>query len=137
MRRPLLITFLAATLLIAGVATIAWATGWDGPDRDRTQTIRIVNGDGSALPPDSTIIVSADNDWRTGFPFGFLFFPFFLLFGFFLISRLAWGGRRGWNGPPGPRDPDGPPPAWFEEMHDKSHEVAWSHPKPSAPSDAG
>jgi hypothetical protein len=137
MKRPLTITLLVATILIAGAATLGWATGWDGPDRDRTQTIRIVTADGSALPPDSTIIVDADNGWRPGFPFGLFFFPFFVIFGIFLVSRL-FGGRRGWHGPNGP---GGPPPGWFEQMHLKSHEAEWNKPRNSsttpAPDEAG
>jgi hypothetical protein len=133
MKRPIIIALLVATVLIAGAATLAFVTGWDGTDRDHTQTIRIVNGDGSALPPDSTIIVNADRDWRPGFPFGIFFFPFFLLFGIFLVSRL-FGGRRGWYGPNGQ---GGPPPAWFEQMHLKAHEAEWNRAKNSAPDDAG
>ena len=139
MKRPIIIALIVATVVIAAAATLAWATGWDGPGRDRTQTIRIVTEDGSALPPDSTIIVDADNDWRPGFPFGLVLFPFFVIFGIFLVSRL-FGGRRGWHGPNGH---GGPPPSWFEQMHLKSHEAEWnksstptSAPTP-APDDAG
>lgn len=138
MRRPVLFNILFATLLIAGVATVGLVFGWDGPDRDRTQTIRIVTGDGSALPPDSTIIVNADDGWRPGFPFGFFFFPFFLLFGIFLVTRLAWGGgRHGWNGRSGAGGPDGPPPGWFEQMHLRAHEAEWNKSSTPAPNDAG
>jgi hypothetical protein len=137
MKRPLIIALLVATVLIAGAATLAWATGWDGPDRDRTQTIRIVTADGSALPPDTTVIVNADRDWRPGFPFGLFFFPFFVILGIFLVSRLVSGGH-GWRGPHGPGGPGGPPPAWFEQMHAHSHEADWTKPaNHQAPNEAG
>ena len=104
MQRSFAIALLAFSLVIATVATLAWVTDWDGPDRDRTQTIRVVGEDGQPLPPDTTVIVEADRDWRPGFPFGLFFFPLIFIFGFFFLARL-FDGRRGWNGPGGPQGP--------------------------------
>jgi hypothetical protein len=133
MKRPLVLVLLAMSLVIATVATIAWATDWDGPDRNRTQTIRVVGEDGKPLPPDTTVIVEADRGWGPGFPFGLFFFPIFLLFGFLVLARFASGGR-GWSGPGGHR---GPPPGWFEQMHLNAHEAEWNKTAKPAPDDAG
>lgn len=136
MKRPLAIALLAFSLVIATVATIAWATDWDGPDRDRTQTIRVVGEDGQPLPPDTTVIVEADRGWGPGFPFGLIFFPFVLLFGFFVLTRIASGGR-GWNGGNGPGGHRGPPPGWFEQMHQNAHTAERNRSAVPAPDEAG
>lgn len=133
MKRPFAIALLAFAIIVAGVATIAWATDWDGPDRNRTQTIQIVGEDGQPLPPDTTVIVEADRGWGPGFPFGLLFFPFFLFLGFFLLARLA-GGGRGWNGQGGHR---GPPPDWFQQAHRSAHEAESNNNVKPAPNEAG
>lgn len=100
----------AAVLAIA--AGIAWAAGWDGPDRDREHTVTytVVDDDGVPIEDGSRVLL-VERDGFDGPPFPFFpIFPLLVVGGVVLTIALV---RRGG----GPRGPGGR----FDEWHRRAH----------------
>lgn len=142
MRRPVWIGLIIFVAAVIGISTLAWASDWDGPDRDHntTRTIQVTGADGQPLPPNTTVIVNDDGGHRGFRPF--FLFPLFFFFGIFLLFRFiffrerigppGWS-RGGWNSQTAP--------PWFDEWHRRSHETSWddaqkrTHPEENKPAE--
>jgi hypothetical protein len=110
-KRVVIGSLVALTLLGAGIAIGASADGHWGPNHD---TVVVHSGGTGAANGGQTIVVS------DGHYHGFFFFPFGLLF-FFLFIVLVFSffkrGRRG-----GPWRYGGGGPGWLEDWHRQAHE---------------
>jgi hypothetical protein len=110
-RRVIIGSLVALTLVGAGIAIGASADGNWGPNHDTVVVRDAGTGSGDA---GQTIVV---ND---GHYHGFFFFPFGLLFFLlvlFLVVSLFKRGRRG-----GPWRYGGGGPGWLEDWHHRAHE---------------
>lgn len=124
MRRPWTIGIAIFLAAVIGFSTLAWAAGWDGPDRNHTDTIQVVGANGQPLPDNTTVIVNTGHD-RDGFR-PFFLFPLFFFLGLFLLFRFVF--FRGRIGPPGWNRNgwnSATAPPWFDEWHRRSHEESW------------
>jgi hypothetical protein len=110
MKRAIIGTLVALTLLGAGIAIGASADGDWGRHHDEV----VISGGSNATDGGQTVVVSDRHE-----P-GFFFFPFGLLFFFlfiFLVISFFKRGRRG-----GPWRYGGGGSAWLEDWHRRAHE---------------
>jgi hypothetical protein len=109
-KRVVIGTLVALTVLGAGIAIGASADGHWGPDH---QTVVVRGGGTDAGNAGQTIVVS------DGHYHGFFFFPFGLLF-FVLVLFLVFSVFRRGRG--GPWRYGGGGPGWLEDWHRRAHE---------------
>jgi hypothetical protein len=110
-KRVVIGSLIALTLLGAGIAIGASADGHWGPGHDTV----VVSGGGTGAENTGQTIVVSDGHYHGFFffPFGLLFFVLALVLAFSLFKR----GRRG-----GPWRYGGGGPAWLEDWHRRAHD---------------
>jgi hypothetical protein len=109
-KRVVIGSLIALTLVGAGIAIGASANGHWGPGHE---TVVVRGGGTGAGSAGQTIVVSDGHDHGFFFPFGLLFFFLFIVLVFSLFRR----GRRG-----GPWRYGGGGPGWLEDWHRQAHE---------------